>query len=133
MIVLTTHDTDGDVLRAIEAGATGYLLKDALKDELFRAVHAVARGEAALALSIATRLVDQMRTPTSDIVSPRELEVLSLVASGANNREAAVGACAAGSALRRVLAADLGPRADAAMNGTRSLCRFNRCGVSPRR
>jgi DNA-binding NarL/FixJ family response regulator len=89
VIVLTTYDTDGDVLRAIEAGASGYLLKDADKDELFRAVHAAARGEAALAPSIATRLVGQMRTPVSDTVSPRELEVLSLVASGANNREAA--------------------------------------------
>jgi DNA-binding NarL/FixJ family response regulator len=89
VIVLTTYDTDGDVLRAIEAGAGGYLLKDAHEDELFRAVHTAARGEAALAPSVATRLVGQMRAPMSDSLSPRELEVLSLVAGGASNREAA--------------------------------------------
>jgi DNA-binding NarL/FixJ family response regulator len=89
VIVLTTYDTDGDVLRAIEAGAGGYLLKDAPEEELFRAVHAAARGEAALAPSVATRLVGQMRAPTSDPVSPREVEVLALVAGGATNREAA--------------------------------------------
>jgi DNA-binding NarL/FixJ family response regulator len=89
VIVLTTYDTDGDVLRAIEAGAGGYLLKDAHEDELFRAVHAAARGEAALAPSVATRLVGQIRAPTSDTVSPREIEVLGLVAGGAGNREAA--------------------------------------------
>jgi DNA-binding NarL/FixJ family response regulator len=89
VIVLTTYDTDGDVLRAIEAGAGGYLLKDAHEDELFRAVHAAARGEAALAPSVATRLVGQIRAPTSDTLSPREIEVLGLVAGGAGNREAA--------------------------------------------
>jgi DNA-binding NarL/FixJ family response regulator len=90
VIVLTTYDTDSDVLRAIEAGAGGYLLKDAREEELFRAVHAAARGEAALAPSVATRLVGQMRAPATDSVSPRELEVLGLVAGGATNREAAV-------------------------------------------
>jgi DNA-binding NarL/FixJ family response regulator len=89
VIVLTTYDTDGDVLRAIEAGASGYLLKDAPEEELFRAAHAAARGEAALAPSIATRLVGQMRTPVSETATPRELEVLRLVAGGASNREAA--------------------------------------------
>jgi DNA-binding NarL/FixJ family response regulator len=71
------------------AGAGGYLRKDAREEELFRAVHAAARGEAALAPSIATRLVGQMRSAVSDSVSPRELEVLSLIAGGATNREAA--------------------------------------------
>jgi DNA-binding NarL/FixJ family response regulator len=89
VIVLTTYDTDGDVLRAIEAGASGYLLKDAPEDELFRAVRAAANGESALAPSVATRLIGQMRAPLSDPVSPRELEVLGLVAGGATNREAA--------------------------------------------
>jgi DNA-binding NarL/FixJ family response regulator len=77
------------VLRAIEAGAGGYLLKDAPQDELFRAVRATARGEAALAASVATRLVGQVRTPARDPLSPREQEVLELVAGGTTNREAA--------------------------------------------
>jgi DNA-binding NarL/FixJ family response regulator len=89
VIVLTTYDTDGDVLRAIEAGASGYLLKDAPEEELFRAVRAAAKGEAALAPSVATRLIGQMRAPASDPLSPRELEVLGLVAGGATNRDAA--------------------------------------------
>jgi DNA-binding NarL/FixJ family response regulator len=89
VIVLTTYDTDGDVLRAIKAGASGYLLKDAPEEELFRAVRAAAKGEAALAPSVATRLIGQMRAPASDPLSPRELEVLGLVAGGATNRDAA--------------------------------------------
>ncbi|MGP3961394.1 response regulator [Nonomuraea sp. 3N208] len=88
VLVLTTYDTDSDVLPAIEAGATGYLLKDALRDELVRAVAAAARGEAALAPSVATRLLGQVRTPV-DPLSARELEVLNLIAQGTTNREAA--------------------------------------------
>jgi DNA-binding NarL/FixJ family response regulator len=89
VLVLTTYDLDSDVLRAIEAGAGGYLLKDAPRDELFRAVRATARGESALAASVATRLVGQVRTPARDPLSPREQEVLELVARGTTNREAA--------------------------------------------
>lgn len=88
VLVLTTYDTDRDVLPAIEAGATGYLLKDAPREELFRAVEAAARGEAALAPAIATRLMGRVRRPAEE-PSQRELEVLRLVAGGANNREAA--------------------------------------------
>jgi DNA-binding NarL/FixJ family response regulator len=88
VLILTTYDTDGDVLPAIEAGATGYLLKDALRDELIRAVRAAARGEAVLSPSVATRLLGQVRTPT-DQLSQRELEVLALIAKGSTNREAA--------------------------------------------
>lgn len=88
-LVLTTYDTDRDVLTAIEAGATGYLLKDAPPAELLRAVHAAARGEAVLAPSVATRLVDQVRTPAQESLSARELEVLALVAQGTTNRDAA--------------------------------------------
>ncbi|MDP4500549.1 response regulator transcription factor [Nonomuraea sp. NBC_00507] len=88
VLVLTTYDTDSDVLPAIEAGATGYLLKDALRDELVRAVAAAARGEAALAPSVATRLLGQVRTPV-DPLSTRELEILKLIAQGTTNREAA--------------------------------------------
>ena len=89
MLVLTTYDTDSDVLPAIEAGATGYLLKDARADELFRAVRAAARGEAVLSPSVATRLLGQVRRPAREPLSQREQEVLELVARGATNREAA--------------------------------------------
>ncbi|MFC4858959.1 response regulator [Actinophytocola glycyrrhizae] len=89
VLVLTTYDTDSDVLPAIEAGATGYLLKDAPRDELFRAVEAAARGQAVLSPSVATRLMGQMRQPVSESLSQRELEVLELIARGSTNREAA--------------------------------------------
>jgi DNA-binding NarL/FixJ family response regulator len=89
VLVLTTYDTDSDVLPAIEAGATGYLLKDAPREELFRAVRAAARGEAVLSPSVATRLIGQMRAPAQEPLSQRELEVLGLIAGGRTNREAA--------------------------------------------
>ncbi|WP_433151528.1 response regulator [Actinomadura nitritigenes] len=97
VLVLTTYDTDSDVLPAIEAGATGYLLKDALQDELFRAVRAAARGESVLSPSVAARLMSRMRTAAArsaaprgeESLSPRELEVLGLIARGSTNREAA--------------------------------------------
>jgi len=89
VLVLTTYDTDGDVLAAIEAGATGYLLKDAPRQELLRAVRAAARGEGVLSPAVTSRLLDQVRQPPRDSVSDRELEVLQLVARGFNNREAA--------------------------------------------
>ncbi len=87
VLVLTTYDSDADILPAIEAGATGYLLKDAPREELFRAIRATARGESALAPTVAARLVGRMRAPAEDKLSARELEVLALVARGANNRE----------------------------------------------
>jgi DNA-binding NarL/FixJ family response regulator len=89
VLVLTTYDTDRDVLPAIEAGATGYLLKDAPREDLFRAVRAAARGEAVLSPAVATRLLGQVREPAREPLSQRELEVLELVAGGATNREAA--------------------------------------------
>jgi DNA-binding NarL/FixJ family response regulator len=89
VLVLTTYDTDADVLPAIEAGATGYLLKDAPRGELFRAVRAAARGETVLSPAVASRLVAQVRAPNDDALSDREQEVLSLIAKGASNREAA--------------------------------------------
>ncbi|WP_086820124.1 response regulator transcription factor [Allokutzneria sp. NRRL B-24872] len=89
VLVLTTYDTDADVLPAIEAGATGYLLKDAPKSELFRAVEAAARGEAVLAPAIATKLLSQVRSPAKEPLTQRELEVLGLIALGMTNREAA--------------------------------------------
>jgi DNA-binding NarL/FixJ family response regulator len=89
ILVLTTYDTDSDVLAAIEAGATGYLLKDAPPAELFRAVRAAAGGEGALSPSIATRVMGQVRAPSQEPISQRELEVLELVAQGASNRDTA--------------------------------------------
>jgi DNA-binding NarL/FixJ family response regulator len=89
VLVITTYDTDNDVLAAIEAGATGYLLKEAPKEELFRAVEAAAQGQAVLSPTVATRLMGQVRQPASEPLSQRELEVLELVAAGSSNREAA--------------------------------------------
>ncbi|WP_020575011.1 response regulator [Actinopolymorpha alba] len=89
VLVLTTYDTDTDVLAAIEAGATGYLLKDAPREELFRAVTAAARGESVLSPAVATRLLGQVRQPAKEPLSQRELEVLTLISQGSTNREAA--------------------------------------------
>jgi DNA-binding NarL/FixJ family response regulator len=89
VLVLTTFDTDSDVLPAIEAGATGYLLKDAPRQELLRAVRAAAQGESVLSPSIASRVMDQVRQPVKETVSQREMEILQLVAAGSTNREVA--------------------------------------------
>jgi DNA-binding NarL/FixJ family response regulator len=89
VLVLTTYDTDADVVPALEAGATGYLLKDAPRAELIRAVRAAQRGESVLAPSVATRLVSQFRTRSGDALSDRELEVLTLISQGETNRGAA--------------------------------------------
>jgi len=89
VLVLTTYDTDRDVLPAIEAGAAGYLLKDTPREELLRAVRAAHRGEAVLSPTVAGRLMGQVRAPAQEALSARELEVLRLVAAGSTNREAA--------------------------------------------
>jgi len=86
VLVLTTYDSDADIVRAIEAGATGYLLKDAPRQELFRAVRAAAKGESALAPAVASRLLGRMRAPAEEQLTEREVEVLQLVAKGTNNR-----------------------------------------------
>lgn len=89
VLVLTTYDSDRDVLAALDAGATGYLLKDARQDELFRAVRAAARGETVLTPSVATQLVNRVRSPEGPTLTSRELEILGLVANGASNQQAA--------------------------------------------
>ena len=89
VLVLTTYDNDADVVAAIEAGATGYLLKDAPRDELLRAVRATARGEAVLAPAAAALLMRRVRTEAAPVLSARELEVLKCVAAGATNRDVA--------------------------------------------
>ena len=89
VLVLTTFDSDSDVLPAIEAGATGFLLKDAPREELLRAVVAAAHGEAVLSPSIGARLLTQVRGSGKEAISQRELEVLRLVAAGSSNKEIA--------------------------------------------
>ena len=89
ILVLTTYDSDSDIMPAIAAGATGYLLKDVPREELFRAVRAAYRGESVLAPSVANRLMDRLRAPAQEVLSDRELEVLSVIAQGMTNREAA--------------------------------------------
>lgn len=88
VLVLTNYDSDADILGAVEAGASGYLLKDAPPHELTAAVRAAAAGESALAPVIASRLLDRMRAPRVSL-SIREIEVLELVASGRSNSEVA--------------------------------------------
>jgi DNA-binding NarL/FixJ family response regulator len=88
ILVLTTYDADTDIVRAIEAGAAGYLLKDAPPADLYAAVRATAAGGAPLSPAVAARLVHRVRD-TSDPLSARELDVLRLVARGASNREVA--------------------------------------------
>jgi len=88
VLILTNYDTDGDIIRSIEAGASGYLLKGAPPDELLLAVRSAAGGESALAPPIAARLLERMRTPQTSL-STREIEVLERVAAGLSNGEIA--------------------------------------------
>lgn len=85
VLVLTTYDTDADILAAVEAGATGYMLKDAPPEQLCEAVHAAARGQTALAPGVANRLMARLRSPRPSL-SGRELEILALLAKGLSNR-----------------------------------------------
>jgi len=89
VLVLTTYDTDSDILRAIEAGASGFLLKDTPLGVLLDAVRLAARGETVLAPPVAARLVTRMRAPLTEQLTPREIEVLALVAQGLSNVEIA--------------------------------------------
>jgi DNA-binding NarL/FixJ family response regulator len=86
VLVLSTYETDADVLRAIEAGAIGYLLKETPREELFRAVRATARGDSVLSPSVASRLVGRSRRPDERSLSTREIEVLLHVARGTSNK-----------------------------------------------
>lgn len=86
VLVLTNYDTDSDILSAVEAGASGYLLKDSPPDELIAAIRAASAGETALAPAVAGRLLARMRSPQPSL-SRREVEVLGLVAEGAANSE----------------------------------------------
>jgi len=86
VLILTTYDTEADILAAVEAGASGYLLKDAPPDELTAAVRAAAAGRSALAPAIALRLMERMRLPGRSLTG-REAEVLTLVAEGLSNQQ----------------------------------------------
>jgi DNA-binding NarL/FixJ family response regulator len=87
VLVLTTYGTDADITRAVDAGATGYLLKDAPREQLFGAIRAAAKGESVLSPSVATRVLGRMRAPAEEALSPRELEILQAVARGLSNKQ----------------------------------------------
>ena len=91
VLVLTAYEGNADILRAIEAGATGYLLKDVQHEELFAAIRSIAQGKAILAPAIVARLLQlhQAHQPAREELSSRELEILTLVARGASNKEIA--------------------------------------------
>jgi DNA-binding NarL/FixJ family response regulator len=89
VLVLTTSDSGADILGAIEAGATGYILKDAPREDLFRAVRAAAEGKSVLAPDAAQHLMQRVRWPSEEALSGREVEVLGLVAQGKSNKDIA--------------------------------------------
>lgn len=89
VLVLTTSDSGADILRAVEAGATGYVLKDAPREELYGAIRAAAEGKPLLAPDVAAHLVERVRWPSDEGLSGREVEVLELVARGKGNKEIA--------------------------------------------
>ena len=88
VLVLTTYRTEADVLDAMDAGAAGYLLKDAPPDELFRAVRATARGETVLSPAVAAMMVRRASSP-GPVMTAREVEILGLLAEGLGNKEMA--------------------------------------------
>ncbi|MEI2776291.1 MAG: response regulator transcription factor [Tetrasphaera sp.] len=87
VLILTTYDTDADIVRAVEAGARGYLLKDTPPELLAAAVRAAGRGETVLAPTVAARLSERQRRPAGADLTPREIEVLALVAEGLSNAD----------------------------------------------
>ncbi|MER7000208.1 response regulator transcription factor [Streptomyces sp. NPDC000410] len=89
VLVLTTYDTDADVTRAIEAGATGYLLKAERPEELFAAIHSAAQGRTTLSPPVASRVMDRMRGAARPTLTDREQDILGQLARGLGNREIA--------------------------------------------
>jgi DNA-binding NarL/FixJ family response regulator len=89
VLVLTTYDTDADITRAIDAGATGYLLKDSHRHDLFEAVRFAAQGQSVLSPAIATRVLDRLRTSGTAALTSREIEVLAAISRGLSNKDAA--------------------------------------------
>lgn len=86
IIVLTTYDTDADIMPALKAGATGYLLKDAPPEALFDAIQSAARGEVAYAPSVAAKITRRLTTAPKRSLSNREVEVLELASQGNSNK-----------------------------------------------
>jgi DNA-binding NarL/FixJ family response regulator len=86
ILVFTTYDSDADIVRAVDAGAMGYLLKDAAPDEIFAAIRAAVQGKSVMSAPVASRLFQQLRNPDG-ILTPREAELLSLLTEGLSNRE----------------------------------------------
>ncbi|GHA96584.1 MULTISPECIES: response regulator [Streptomyces] len=89
ILVLTTYDTDADITRAIEAGATGYLLKAERPEELFAAIRAAAQGRTTLSPPVASRVMDRMRGAAGPTLTDRERDILGQLARGLGNREIA--------------------------------------------
>ncbi|MFI9561195.1 response regulator [Nonomuraea endophytica] len=87
VMILTTYDTDTEIERAVEAGAIGYLLKDATREQLVDAIHSAARGETVLAPRVAERLIAKMRRPTPVALTAREVDVLNAAADGLSNAD----------------------------------------------
>lgn len=86
ILVFTTYDSDADIVRAVDAGAMGYLLKDASPEEIFAAVRGAVQGRSVMSAPVASRLFQQLRNPEA-ILTPREAELLSLLTEGLSNRE----------------------------------------------
>lgn len=92
VLILTTYESDDQILAAIEAGASGYLLKAAPREEIVAGIRSVAAGQTALSPAVAVRLVERMRQPEApaSALTPRETDVLRLVAAGHGNKQIAV-------------------------------------------
>ncbi|MGX5716036.1 response regulator [Arthrobacter sp. MAHUQ-56] len=86
VLVFTTYDSDADIVRAVDAGAMGYLLKDATPEEIFAAIRGAVQGKSVMSPPVASRLFQQLRNPDA-ILTPREAELLSLLTEGLSNRE----------------------------------------------
>lgn len=86
ILVFTTYDSDADIVRAVDAGAMGYLLKDAVPDEIFAALRGAVKGKSVMSAPVASRLFQQLRNP-DEVLTPREAELLSLLTQGLSNRE----------------------------------------------
>lgn len=94
VLILTTYETDDEILRAIAAGAAGYLLKAAPVDEIVAGIRSVAAGQSALSPQVAVRLVERMRSPEpAAVLTGREIDVLRLVATGHSNKQVAAALC----------------------------------------
>jgi DNA-binding NarL/FixJ family response regulator len=86
ILVFTTYDSDADIVRAVDSGAMGYLLKDAAPEEIFAALRGAVQGRSVMSPPVASRLFQQLRNP-DEVLTPREAELLSLLTEGLSNRE----------------------------------------------